>query len=88
MGQVEAKQWDGSVRDFLVIKKWLNELPLLVINRLVPSSVPMQPELVLETEEGNKHARQGNWIVYENGKFLLFTSETFNRVYVKPKVVS
>lgn len=88
VGKVEAKQWNGSVNGFLDIKKWLHSLPILVPNRLVPTNVPLQPELVIETSEGNKHARQSNWIVYENGNFLLLTSETFNRVYVKPKAVS
>jgi len=83
LGNVEAKQWDGSIKEFIVIRSWLTSHS--VSSKLVPTSKPLFPELVIETPEGNKHARRDDWIVVDNGVCLLFTNETFNRQYVKPE---
>lgn len=86
-GEVTARKWDGTIRDALNILDWLttyNVSAKLLETR--DTARKESPELVIHTDDGNKHARPGNWIVYEDGTWLLFTAGTFRRQYEK-KVV-
>lgn len=83
-GEIQAKRWDGSMRQALEILDWIAEY-VTPAKFLETNETAMRdsPEIVIQTVEGNKHARRGNWIVYEDGTWLLFTDETFNRQYEK-----
>lgn len=83
-GEVKAKQWDGTMAGALDVMDWLkeNDTPsrFLETNE---TSTRQNPELVLISQEGNKHAVPGNWFVNDDGTWLLLTAGTFRRQYEK-----
>lgn len=83
-GEVPAKTWDGSMRQALEILDWLQEHGtqggFLETNETASRD---QPEIVIYAEDGNKHVRRGDWIVKENGVWLLYSAGTFRRLYKK-----
>src|SRR4051812_35265840 len=83
-GEIEAKQWDGKMSSALDILEWVGSKATPA--RFLETNETMakdQPEIVIQTVEGNKHARRGNWIAYEDGNWLLYTDETFKKLYRK-----
>ena len=84
VGEVEAKQWDGSVAKALDIFDWLKSYN--VPARLLETNETANresPEIVIQTPEGNKHVRANDWIVNLDGVWLLFSAGSFRRQYEK-----
>lgn len=81
-GEVKAKQWDGTMAGALEVMDWLKEngtpARFLETNE---TTTRQNPELVLISKEGNKHAVPGNWFVVEDGVWLLHSNGTFRRQY-------
>lgn len=82
--EVVARKWDGSMGSALDILEWLASYNVparfLETNETISRD---SPEIVLQTPDGNKHARAGNWIVNEDGTWFLFSAGSFRRLYEK-----